>query len=166
MAVNAYRSALPKLPEIGNAAPRREIVQSAYHAILGSTTWRISTFGLIAAAIEFQVKLVDLQPNPSWPKCPPLTDPCRERRDSLSDRTLHVRNADLALSDVTIPQTIVQCFDSPENERARVRGLQNVPNTAEDIRDAVVEMLDRLDGKAVCTEDDVRRQEEFRSLFS
>jgi putative glycosyltransferase (TIGR04372 family) len=45
------------------------------------------------------------------------------------------------------------------------RGLQNVPNTPEDIRDVVVEMLDRLDGKAVYTEDDIRRQEEFRSLF-
>jgi putative glycosyltransferase (TIGR04372 family) len=45
------------------------------------------------------------------------------------------------------------------------RGLENVPNTAEDIRDIVVEMLDRLDGKAFYTADDVRRQEDFRSLF-
>jgi hypothetical protein len=36
---------------------------------------------------------------------------------------------------------------------------------AADIRDAAVEMLDRFDGKAVYTEDDIRRQEEFRALF-
>ncbi|HLW89752.1 MAG TPA: TIGR04372 family glycosyltransferase [Roseiarcus sp.] len=44
-------------------------------------------------------------------------------------------------------------------------GLENAPNTAEDIRDATVEMLDRLDGKAVYSEEDKRRQEEFRSYF-
>ena len=44
-------------------------------------------------------------------------------------------------------------------------GITHLPNTAEEIEEAVVEMLDRLDGVAVYTDDDRKRQAEFRSFF-
>jgi putative glycosyltransferase (TIGR04372 family) len=67
----------------------------------------------------------------------------------------------LALADIMKDQCAV--FRSAKEFEAA--DLENVPNTAVDIRDAVVEMLDRLDGKVVYTEDDIRRQANFRSLF-
>jgi putative glycosyltransferase (TIGR04372 family) len=50
-------------------------------------------------------------------------------------------------------------------EQFVAHGLECVPNSPEDIRDVVVEMMDRLDGTATYTDDDRRRQQEFRALF-
>jgi putative glycosyltransferase (TIGR04372 family) len=44
-------------------------------------------------------------------------------------------------------------------------GVRHRPNTAEEIEEVVREMLDRFDGVAVYTEDDRKRQAEFRSFF-
>ena len=40
-----------------------------------------------------------------------------------------------------------------------------IDNSPEEVRDLVIEMLDRLDGTVVYGDGDVRRQEEFRALF-
>ncbi len=45
-------------------------------------------------------------------------------------------------------------------------GLENVDNTAEDIRDLAVELMDRLDGTATYTDEDARLQERFRVAFA
>jgi putative glycosyltransferase (TIGR04372 family) len=58
-----------------------------------------------------------------------------------------------------------ECAEYRLNEQFVAHGLECVRNTPEDIRDVVVELLDRLDGTAVYTEDDVRRQREFRGYF-
>lgn len=44
-------------------------------------------------------------------------------------------------------------------------GIIHVPNTADEIDEAVQEMLDRFDGVVNYTDDDRRRQAEFRSFF-
>jgi putative glycosyltransferase (TIGR04372 family) len=51
------------------------------------------------------------------------------------------------------------------DEEFTSRGLTNVPNSPDEIRDAVIEMLDRLEGRIVYCDDDGRRQAAFRSLF-
>jgi putative glycosyltransferase (TIGR04372 family) len=58
-----------------------------------------------------------------------------------------------------------ECGQFRLSEQFVAQGLENIPNTPEDIRDVVAEMLDRLDGSAAYTEDDIRRQREFRALF-
>ena len=45
-------------------------------------------------------------------------------------------------------------------------GLENVDNTAGEIRDIAVEMMDRLDGAVTCTDEDARLQERFRVSFA
>lgn len=50
-------------------------------------------------------------------------------------------------------------------EEFAARGLVPVNVSSDDIRDVVAEMLDRLEGRAVYTEEDERRQETFRSFL-
>jgi putative glycosyltransferase (TIGR04372 family) len=51
------------------------------------------------------------------------------------------------------------------DEEFTSRGLTNVPNSADEIREAVIEMLDRLDGRIVYCDEDDCRQAAFRALF-
>jgi putative glycosyltransferase (TIGR04372 family) len=44
--------------------------------------------------------------------------------------------------------------------------LCTIDNTAEDIRELVIELLDRIDGKSVYTKEDERLQERFKSLMN
>jgi putative glycosyltransferase (TIGR04372 family) len=58
-----------------------------------------------------------------------------------------------------------KCAEFRLNEQFVAHGLECIPNTPEDVRDVAVEFLDRLEGKANYTVDDVRRQREFRAHF-
>jgi putative glycosyltransferase (TIGR04372 family) len=51
------------------------------------------------------------------------------------------------------------------NEEFEKAGLKNIPNSPEEIRALTIEMIDRLEGRFVATDDDRRRQEDLRSLF-
>lgn len=86
----------------------------------------------------------------------------------------------LGLDDLAIPQRLqdasgrflplAEIMTSPVANYRRTgefteRGLTHVPNTAEEIRAVVLEMLERLEGTFIETEEDVRRQDGFRALF-
>lgn len=66
--------------------------------------------------------------------------------------------------------SFVEAFNSPvANYRSAtqfsVSGLNAVSNDEKEIRDLAVEMMDRLDGVAIYSEEDELRQKQFRELF-
>ncbi len=57
------------------------------------------------------------------------------------------------------------CADFRLAEEFEARGLVNIPNSAEEIRDVVIEMFGRLDGTLIYSDEDMARQKAFRALF-
>ena len=51
------------------------------------------------------------------------------------------------------------------NDQFVVRGLSNKPNSPEEIKEAVIELMGRLDGTIVYTDEVTNRQAEFWALF-
>jgi putative glycosyltransferase (TIGR04372 family) len=82
--------------------------------------------------------------------------------------------------DVTIPKLLADASGKTMNIREvlnspiaayrftpqfKAAGITHIDNTAEEVRDLALEMMDRLEGKAVYTAEDERLQRTFRSLL-